>query len=83
MMRGAKQKIALKPLAITAVVLSVVMWLGFTVYKEMVGEVKKVEGPVEFTGPGFQTDPYILLLLTGLIMVLVAIASRYLRSENA
>lgn len=82
-MRGGKQKIALKPLAITAVVLSIVLWLGFTVYKEMVGEVKKVEGPVEFTGPGFQADPLILVLLTGLTIGVILLYSRYLRGESA
>jgi len=82
-MRGAKTKLDAKAVAITLVVLSIVFWLGFTVYKEMVGEVKEVEGPVEFTGPGFQTDPLILVLLTGLTIGVILLYSRYLRGESA
>jgi len=81
MMRG-RPSTHLKHLLITGGVAAIILFILFEVTTAAGREYKDLEGPVEFTGPGFQTDPFILVLLTGLTIGVILLYSRYLRGES-
>lgn len=79
-LRGAIAK--LDPAKVTILTASglIALLVGFTIYKEVSGQAKELEGPVEFTGPGFHSDALsLLLILVGIVMV-VSFARWYLTS---
>nr|ADE29277.1 hypothetical membrane protein [uncultured virus] len=82
MMRG-RPSTHLKHLLITGAVGAIIFFLLFEVTTAAGSEYKDLEGPVEFTGPGFQTDPYILLAIVGLTLVIFGIGMKYMRMGRA
>jgi len=70
-------------LLITGAVGAIIFFLLFEVTTAAGSEYKDLEGPVEFTGPGFQTDPLILLLVLGLSTVIFGFGLKYMRMGRA
>jgi hypothetical protein len=82
MMRGGPTT-HLKNFLITGAVGAIILFLLFEVTTAAGSEYKEIEGPVEFTGPGFQTDPLILLLVLGLSTVIFGFGLKYMQMGRA
>jgi len=77
MIRG-RPSTHLKHFLITGGVGAIILYLLFEALTAAGADYKELEGPVEFTGPGFQTEPLILLAILVLSVLIFGIAVKYM-----
>jgi hypothetical protein len=80
MMRG-RPTTHLKHLLITGGVAAIILFILWEVATTSTGKINYHAD--EFTGPGFQTDPYILLAIVGLSLVIFGLGLKYMRMGRA